>query len=456
MQENRSFDTYFGTYPRADGIPMRHGQPTVCNVDPQTGVCVRPYHDVRDVDAGGPHDAAAERMDVARGRMDGFVRSAEGELKGCLDSTIRICERRARPDVMGYHTGTDIPNYWSYAKHFVLQDHMFASVASWSLPAHLYMLSGWSARCASAKPSSCVNNHVLPGLPPDYTPPPHNIPVGGPPPIYAWTDVPYLLHREHVSWRYYVTPGYEPDCFTPGPRSGVAAGLNVNGPAVPRSNLGVGVSSASSTKTCNPVVQSPKTPGIWNPLPYFETVKQDRQLGDIRPVSDFFRVARAGRLAAVTWIVPSQAVSEHPPARVSAGQAWVTRLINAIMRSPDWYSTAIFLSWDDWGGFYDHVRPPSVDGNGYGIRVPGLVISPYARRGYIDHQTLSHDAYLKFIEDDFLHGQRIDPQTDGRPDPRPDVREDAPELGDLLRDFDFGQRPRTPLILSPNPHGVGP
>ncbi len=79
------------------------------------------------------------------------------------------------------------------------------------------------------------------------------------------------------------------------------------------------------------------------------------------------------------------------------------------MNSPDWNSTAIFLSWDDWGGFYDHVVPPVVDQNGYGLRVPGIVISPYARQGLIDHQILSHDAYNKFIEDDFLGGQRLDP-----------------------------------------------
>ena len=89
------------------------------------------------------------------------------------------------------------------------------------------------------------------------------------------------------------------------------------------------------------------------------------------------------------------------------------------MRSKDWRSSAIFLTWDDWGGFYDHVTPPRVDSLGYGIRVPGLVISPYARQGYIDHQVLSPDAYLKFIEDDFLGRQRIDPKTDGRPDSRP-------------------------------------
>lgn len=100
---------------------------------------------------------------------------------------------------------------------------------------------------------------------------------------------------------------------------------------------------------------------------------------------------------------------------------------------------AIFLSWDDLGGFYDH---PVVDRNGYGLRVPGIVISPYARAGYIDSQTLSHDAYTKFIEDDFLGGQRLDPATDGRPDPRPGVRESASQLGNLVNDFDLSQRPR--------------
>src|SRR5207247_8501368 len=121
----------------------------------------------------------------------------------------------------------------------------------------------------------------------------------------------------------------------------------------------------------------------------------------------------------------------------------------AVMGGPDWRSSAIFLAWDDWGGFFDHVRPPVVDGAGYGLRVPGLVISPYARRGFIDHQTLSFDAYLKFVEDDFLGGARLDPATDGRPDPRPDVRENAPQLGDLRSDFDFSQEPRRPFILNP-------
>lgn len=189
------------------------------------------------------------------------------------------------------------------------------------------------------------------------------------------------------------------------------------------------------------------TPGYWNPLPLFQTVQQNDQLGNIVPFNDFYIDARNGTLPQVSWIIPNMANSEHPASAVNAGQAYVTGLINAIMTSPNWGSTAIFVSWDDWGGFYDHLNPPQVDINGYGIRVPGLVISPYAKSGYIDHQYLSHDAYLKFIEDVFLNGQRLDPATDGRPDSRPNVRENAPILGDLVNDFDFTQAPRAPMML---------
>jgi len=121
------------------------------------------------------------------------------------------------------------------------------------------------------------------------------------------------------------------------------------------------------------------------------------------------------------------------------------------MKGPNWKDCAIFLAWDDWGGFYDHVVPPKVDENGYGLRVPALMISPFAKGGFIDKQTLSFDAYLKFIEDDFLDGMRLDPKSDGRPDPRTSVRENAPQLGDLIHEFDFNRQPLPALILPDHP-----
>ena len=121
--------------------------------------------------------------------------------------------------------------------------------------------------------------------------------------------------------------------------------------------------------------------------------------------------------------------------------AYVTRLVNAAMRGPDWGSTAIFLTWDDWGGFYDHVVPERFDAMGYGLRVPGLVISPWAKRGYIDHTALSFDSYAKLIEDRFLEVTGSTRRRWTRPDSRPTVRERT--ANPLSKAFDFSQQPRT-------------
>jgi phospholipase C len=416
MQENRSFDSYFGTYPGADGIPMKHGHPTVCIPDPALHHCVRPFHDTSLVNDGGPHSDMDSRRDVAGGKMNGFVPTAfSGRQEFCKTAPpddprcTGFTSHNLVPDVMGYHTAREIPNYWAYAKNYVLQDHMFEPVASWSLPSHMWMVSAWSARCAS--PTDPLSCHTDIGLGPRNPPPPGDFP---------WTDLTWLLYTHQVSWGYYVGNGGTPDC--PG-----------------------------SEMFCLTKHQAAGTPGIWNPLPKFEDVNQDGQLGNVRPVRSFLQAARTGNLPNVSWIVPDQRNSEHPPASVRTGEAYVTRLVNAVMRSPEWSSTAIFVSWDDWGGFYDHMAPPRVDEAGYGIRVPGLMISPYAKTGTIDHQTLSFDAYMKFIEDDFLGGQRIDPATDGRPDSRPSIREDSPMLGNLAGEFDFSQPPQAPMLLDPTP-----
>jgi phospholipase C len=436
MQENRSFDAYFGTYPGADGIPGMAGHPgTVpCIPDPNAGRCQKPYHDPGGTDAGGPHLNEDALADANGGKMDGFITSVEQSQN--FDTDKASCLTNVQPpgcvDVMGYHDQREIPDYWAYAHNYVLQDHMFEPVISWSLPSHTYMVSGWMATCSNPLvASTCkqtspnyfdsdgvgsVNGELGAGpsiLDPTDGDDSQNAPQT---PDYGWTDITYLLYRHHVSWRYYIDQGTEPDC-------------------------------ANGQMTCPSQPQAVSTPEIWNPLPDFVTVHQDNQIGNIVDGNQLYADIHGGQLPAVSWVIPSGDNSEHPPGTIAAGQDHVARVIDSIMRSPAWNSTAIFLAWDDWGGFYDHVAPPKVDGSGYGLRVPGLVISPYARRGYIDHHVLSFDAYLKFIEDDFLRGQRLDPRIDGRPDPRPDVRENARILGNLANDFDFSQRPRRPLLL---------
>ncbi len=424
MQENRSFDSYFGTYPGANGIPAE-----VCEPDPLSGGCIKPFHDRADLNTGGPHGTESAIADIDGGRMDGFVGQAERGLKcSSTDPSCSVCNTQEAGeasstciDVMGYHDAREIPNYWAYAHDFVLQDDMFESAASWSLPEHLYMVSAWSAVCPheDTNPLDCVGS--LEAVHPGDS---WEGPIVPGKATYAWTDITYLLHRANVSWRYYVLAGDEPDC------------------------------ELDEAVSCEGVAQDAETPGIWNPLADFTDVTEDGQRNDVQPLKDFYGAVHHQSgcgLPAVSWIVPNAEVSEHPPASIATGQAYVTTLVNAIARSPCWHSSAIFLSWDDWGGFYDHVPPPTIDENGYGLRVPGLVISPYAKAGYIDSQQLSHDAYLQFIEDDFLSSARLNPTTDGRPDDRPDVREEAPGLGNLVNDFNFNQTPREPLLLAPEP-----
>ncbi len=419
MQENRSFDSYFGTFPGADGIPMKNGVPTVAVPDPRTGKMVRPYHDPHDRNFGGPHNAVSALADIDDGKMDGFIRESSSGKEGFFGQMEYyppkfIVDTKKYLDVMGYHDEREIPNYWAYAKNFVLQDHMFEPIASYSFPSHLFMVSAWSANTkVPSDPMSCVSKLD----PRDRT-------AKNPTP-FAWTDITYLLYKRGISWEYYLDQGAKPDedDFVPPPSIKKRGWLAVN--------------------------------KMWNILPGFVDVHQDRQTGNLEQLSRFFKAAKHGTLPSVCWIIPNRRDSEHPPALVSVGQAYVTRVINAVMRSPDWNSCAIFLTWDDWGGFYDHVVPPHVDSLGYGLRVPGIVISPYAKKGYIDHQTLSFDAYLKFIEDDFLGSQRLDPKTDGRSDSRPDVRENDPILGNLLHDFDFSQSPRPPMVLPPYPKKSG-
>ncbi len=384
MQENRSFDSYFGTYPGADGIPDG-----ICLPDPTGAPCVTPYHDTNNVNRGGPHDWDNSYEAIDGGKMDGFViESYKGQLLG--DAACAPPEPYCTPgldprDVMGYHDFHEIPNYWNYARLYVLQDRMFESVASYSLPAHLYMLAAQSGDYFSSihqpKPTS-----------------------------FSYAEITELLASNKIDWKYYVTSGNQPD-----------------------TEDGHVVGQPSRQK------QTPFIYSLWNPLPAFPAVMNDpAQKSRLVDTAQFYTDALSGTLPQVSWIIPSDRVSEHPPSGVREGMLYVTGLVNAVMQGPDWDSTAIFIAWDDWGGFYDHVPPPQVDAYGLGIRVPSIVISPYAKQNYIDHHTYSFESWLKLIEERF----GIHPMLD----------RDSKAL-DMLDSFDFDQQPRQPVLLSANGQG---
>ena len=275
---------------------------------------------------------------------------------------------------MGYHDARELPNLWTYAHDFVLQDRLFAPADSWTLPSHLFLVSAWSALCSHpADPMSCTS---------DLEPGGRAVDAARTPGPTAWTDITYLLHDRGISWGYYVGAD---SCIVPAVRP------DDGGP-----------------RPCRRRTRCPAS----------GRCAQNHQLGNIRSHEDFFAQAAADGcgLPAVSWVMPGVSATRDPPAVPDGEGAGLGHEPDqrGRCRSDCWDTSAIFLTWDDWGGFYDHVVPPRVDVNGYGLRVPAFMMSPWAKPGTIDHQTLSFDAYLKFIEDRFLGGQRLDP-VDGRP-----------------------------------------
>jgi phospholipase C len=440
MQENRSFDSYFGTFPGAHGIPA--GTCVPYNTAKPAEGCVAPFHNPLDVNLGGNHSQGFAQTDLDNGitkaKMDGFVQvqTAGFPAYTCMApsppvSCFGALYGELIHDAVGYHTAEDIPNYWAYAQHFVLQDNMFEAVRDWSFPSHLDLTSEWSAVCSdSTQALTCVTEHV--NKPTRTT-------------QFPWVTLFQLLDLHRVSWKYYLGDGTEPDC-------------------------------EDGDMDCAPQVQAAGVGSFWNPAPLYIYIKQQgaAYLAEHNPpLSQFLSDVKAGHLARVNWLVPSDVYSEHPVSGITMGMEYVTSVINAVMQSPYWENTAIFLAWDDWGGFYDHVDPPNVISAvtkplpviGYGLRVPGLLISAWARPGTIDHQLYSFDSYARLIEDLFVGGTRLDPAALGNPDNRGVQRDSITEVGfldgttakvgDLRSEFDFNQTPNPPLILSTHiPTGI--
>jgi phospholipase C len=279
-------------------------------------------------------------------------------------------------NTLSYYDWHEIPNYWEYARRFVLCDQFFSSLAGPSEPNHLFTVA--------AKSGGLVNN-------PNYRDRNGNRAAGAvggdTDSVYTFPTMAELLQNTHVSWKYYDEK------------------------------------------------PNPQKHSLWNPLPGFRQFQQSPELmSHLVGMSQFYRDAKSGHLPQVCWIVPNRADSEHPPSDSARGMWHVTDLVNAIMQSSAWSSTVIIITWDDYGGFYDHVAPPPVDQFGYGPRVPALVISPYARPGFCCHTTFDFTSPLKLIEERF----NLKPLTsrDG-------------EANDMLDCFDFQQKPVPPDVITP-------
>jgi phospholipase C len=168
---------------------------------------VRPYHDTNDENTGAPHGYKAANIDIDGGKMDGFIAVMRGaaETGGCPTNIPTCVVKGHERSVMGYHTDREVPIYWAYARDLVLQDHMFEPIRSWSLPAHLYMVSEWAASCAIVgDPTRCRPERTYfysADFPRDLFD--NESPQEPGRPDYAWTDLTYLLHAHGVSWAYY-------------------------------------------------------------------------------------------------------------------------------------------------------------------------------------------------------------------------------------------------------------
>jgi phospholipase C len=402
VQENHSFDNYFGTYPGANGIPQGTSNPV--NLSSTLMGYVSPFHldatqpvyivgdelppgvsdplDIGDSDNDSispfhlsstvttdiSHAWTAAHIAYDNGRMDGFV-YAQDSLG--LNGT----------EAMGYYTRSDLPYYYDYADNYVLDDDFFSSLLGPSLPNHLYIASGTSGGIIDN--SGGTLNSTGPGLSELHL---------------TWLTLAQELSAANVSWAWYTGD------------------------------------------------ENPSIGTLWNVLPLFTYFQQHPKVlaEHVLNTQSFVNSVQNGSLPAVSWITPgawkpasipaaleSSSPSEHPPARLDCGMDYVASLVNDIMQSKYWADSALIITWDDYGGFYDHVAPPQVDAYGEGFRVPALVISPYAKHHYIDHTQYEFGSLLSLAETIFKV---------------PSLTARDAHANSMMNSFDLNQTPQPPLI----------
>ncbi len=339
VQENRSFDNLFNGFPGADTVQSGFAHDG-------TSIPLRPQTLENGTDYGHFHTSFTAAYQS--GAMNGF--DLEGEyaiVNGKYSQT-----KSVSTGPYAYVPQSEVQPYWTLAQKFTLADRTFESNSGPSFPAHQYLIAGQSANADEVPlggwgcdATAGTTVPILAASGADAT---------GPFPCFTYPTLADEMDARNVSWRYYA-------------------------PSVGAQGY------------------------VWSA---FDAIRQTRFGPDwaanvISPETNVLSDVSAGNLPSVTWVVPSQTNSDHPLGASNTGPQWVASVVNAIGASPAWNSTAIFVLWDDWGGFYDHVAPRSVDPMGLGFRVPLMVVSPYAKHGYVSHVTHEFGSILKFTEEAF-------------------------------------------------------
>lgn len=353
IDENHTFDNYFGTFPGADDTTsglLSNGQwiplSPMPDADESTALC-------------NGWDCALQAMDA--GKMDRFDLISGGTWAAYTQAQEQ-----------------EIPNYWTYARRFAIADHYFSSVHGPSLPNQLFAIAAQSGGAIdNGRPGTVADcapnsNSTITVIAPDGN---RSQQIR----CFDFPTLPDSLEHAGISWKYYAEGG----------------GF-------------IGLISH-----------------IYNSTKWTANVAEPEQ---------FVIDTQAGQLPSVSWLLPPEYKSEHPPDSICDGENWTVSVVNALMQGPDWNFTAVFVTWDDFGGFYDHVAPPQQDQFGLGPRVPLLIISPYAKPGYVSHNLSDHTSLLRFVET--RYGLQALTSRDAA-------------ATDLMDSFDFDSPPRPPVILQP-------
>jgi phospholipase C len=361
IQENRSFDNFFATFPGADGTTRGK-----IHTGAIVALAKRNLLDSHDL----PHSYYNFLTDYDKGKLDGFDVSATEQGTPALQP-------------YQYVDPAQVVVYWTLAKRYVLTDHMFTTQGSDSFTAHQDLIAGgteigsnesivdtpsaspWGCDAPPGTYTSLVSRSGAPAW------------GKGPFPCFTYATLAELLDRKNVTWRYYAT--------------------------FPKTN--------------------------WNAFEAIRSIRYGSRWSKnvSTPQKAIFNDISDGTLAAVSWVIPTADYSDHPGEPRDYGPDWIGSVVNAIGESGYWKSTAIFIVWDDWGGFYDHVPPRRLSFGGLGFRVPAIVVSPYARAGYVAHQEFEFGSILRFIENTWNLGRL------GTSDTR------ATSIGSV---FNFSQKPR--------------